>query len=318
MPTSYGDLRTAVSAYISRQPGCFVQFDADMLLRAINNAKNYCQRALDFEKAKVFGQLSVNLTSGGDLEDAVIFGTSDPLIVKSIVNAFLQMPGTATQFPIAIESRDSHIHRLKRRFEHVHSLVSINDTREANTAYPLTLVQYGNKLYLVPNDPPTFAGASTVTVYFDAIEWIPDFSNSVVTGATSDTVVNQLVDDGADFNDPDAQVLPGDLVVNFTTNLQAVTRRVLDDNTLLLDKDIFQTDGDEYQVFTVVTPAQSQFLLDFCFDYMLFRTLFELNFFIKEDVRVNISEKLLSDIWENVIKWNATFIANTVDDVTLD
>lgn len=63
--------------------------------------------------------------------------------------------------------------------------------------------------------------------------------------------------------------------------------------------------------------SHQQFLLDYCFDILLYRSIMELNFFLKEDERVNVSNAQWTTAWNNVINWNATIFGNTTD-VSLD
>jgi len=63
---------------------------------------------------------------------------------------------------------------------------------------------------------------------------------------------------------------------------------------------------------------QSDFLLDFAFDWLMYRAIYELNFFLKEDERVMISTKLINDAWDAIVKWNSELVAASVDDVDLD
>lgn len=74
-------------------------------------------------------------------------------------------------------------------------------------------------------------------------------------------------------------------------------------------------------VFPWMTPyttgAETDFLLDYCFDYMLFRTISELNFFLKEDQRVVLSSQVVDDAWKSLTAWNAAIVEQS-DDVSLD
>jgi hypothetical protein len=85
---------------------------------------------------------------------------------------------------------------------------------------------------------------------------------------------------------------------------------------LTLSADII-TSGQAYSI-AYVDATQTNFLLDYCFDFMMFRSIYELNFYLKEDSRVELSDKLMENIWDNVQKWNATIIGNTVSDNNLD
>ncbi|MBX7157217.1 MAG: hypothetical protein K1X66_02355 [Verrucomicrobiae bacterium] len=52
----------------------------------------------------------------------------------------------------------------------------------------------------------------------------------------------------------------------------------------------------------------TDFFLEYCKDFMLFRSISELNFFIKDDERVAISQKKLDEAWQSVIKWDGELV----------
>jgi hypothetical protein len=67
-----------------------------------------------------------------------------------------------------------------------------------------------------------------------------------------------------------------------------------------------------------VTGEENDFLLDYCFDWLMYRSIYELNFFLKEDERVSVSERLMADAWDAVVKWNNELQEANVDDNNLD
>lgn len=64
--------------------------------------------------------------------------------------------------------------------------------------------------------------------------------------------------------------------------------------------------------------TENDFLLDNCFDWMMFYCISQLNFYLKEDERVAISEKMLEDTWDSMVKWNTELIMSSVDTTSLD
>lgn len=56
------------------------------------------------------------------------------------------------------------------------------------------------------------------------------------------------------------------------------------------------------------STVQTDFLLEYCSDYLLYRMITELNFFLKEDQRVSISQAKMTEAWTNVIAWNDCLI----------
>ena len=67
-----------------------------------------------------------------------------------------------------------------------------------------------------------------------------------------------------------------------------------------------------------VTGTENDFLLDNAFDWMMYRTLYELNLYLKEDERIPINAKFMEDGWQSIVTWNDQLIAANVDDVDLD
>lgn len=311
---NYSTLKNAIGAYMTRALGTFVVGSEDMLLRAVNNAKNYCQRAVDFEKAREFAELSINLSGGGILSNATRLSSGNPIIIKSIEHAFIVDPGSAIEIPIEIVSRDSYVAKLKRRYDQPSSVQEATINASFNTDSRIQFVQYGNLIYLSPNAPSIFGGLQNITARFDILEWLPDFYTIPYTGTATSTSPNQLVDSTATFIGSGIGI--GDVVRNINTSSRAIITALVSDSTLQLSADIF-TSGDVWRA-EVIDPTQTNFLIDFCFDFMLFRSIYELNFFLKEDVRVPVSEKTLLDIWNNVVMWNATIVANSTNDATLD
>ncbi len=62
----------------------------------------------------------------------------------------------------------------------------------------------------------------------------------------------------------------------------------------------------------------TDYFLEYCEDFIKFRTIYELNFMLKEDLRVPLSKTALEDSWESVRKWDSSIITGSVDDANLD
>lgn len=65
-------------------------------------------------------------------------------------------------------------------------------------------------------------------------------------------------------------------------------------------------------------PMQEDFLLSYCTDFMLLKTLSLLNFHLKEDERVVLTGTELRHAWETLVSWDANMIYNSVDETSLD
>jgi len=59
--------------------------------------------------------------------------------------------------------------------------------------------------------------------------------------------------------------------------------------------------------------TENDFLLDYCFDYMMFRTIAELNYFLKEDQRVQLDVPLVQSAWDSLKAWNAAYVGQYAD-----
>lgn len=66
-----------------------------------------------------------------------------------------------------------------------------------------------------------------------------------------------------------------------------------------------------------VNDIDTDFMLKYCADYLLYRSVRELNYYLKEDSRVQISNSVMTEAFQSLIAWNAS-LANDDDDLTLD
>lgn len=64
-----------------------------------------------------------------------------------------------------------------------------------------------------------------------------------------------------------------------------------------------------------VNPTDTNFLMDNCQDWLMYRTLAELNFFLKASDRFAITDKMLADSWQSVVDWNGS-LEDMGDDVS--
>jgi len=70
-----------------------------------------------------------------------------------------------------------------------------------------------------------------------------------------------------------------------------------------LESDATSIDGRK-----VTDPYLTDFILDDCYDYMLWRTIVELNVFLKDDDQVGVSQSKMTEALENIRQWNADLI----------
>jgi hypothetical protein len=64
-------------------------------------------------------------------------------------------------------------------------------------------------------------------------------------------------------------------------------------------------------------PEHSNFLFDYGFDWLMYRSIVELNFFIKEDERFQVSAKMLDDAWRSLCAWDTSLVSPTETEIEL-
>lgn len=243
MPNTSAQLKTAVAGFMQRDPSVFIRgtgvSQVDVLLLAMNNARLYAERLVDFELAKDQVDFpDVSLTDGVDMSTAVLHGTTTPADVKKIVVPYLPL-ADGTNYPVDLWTKRAWSDKLKRRYESARP-TDTSDYAQLTEA-PFVVIQNGTTLMVAPADTTAFP-SSTFTLSADCYLWLP----------------------------------------------------------------------------TYVTGTESDFLLDKCFDWMLFYCVSQLNFFLKEDERVQLSAAILKDTWDALVNWNNTLMTANTDDIDLD
>lgn len=61
----------------------------------------------------------------------------------------------------------------------------------------------------------------------------------------------------------------------------------------------------------LVQNEDTNFLLHYGFDYLMYRSILELNFFIKEDERFQVSMAMLGESYQSLLGWNAELVSIT-------
>jgi hypothetical protein len=67
-----------------------------------------------------------------------------------------------------------------------------------------------------------------------------------------------------------------------------------------------------------VADDDEDFFLTDCQDFLLMRSIYQLNLFVKEDVRVPISVKAMQEMWESVVMWDSNIVSSTTHENNLD
>jgi len=279
---------------------------------------------VDFELSRVMIDVpNVSLSTGGSLDDALLHDDGvTPINVKKIIKAFVTFAGETNTFPIAFYSRNSWLRRVQRNWERIRPIDPAIFFSPANKniewwtqeyfgiVQQFAAIQMARRVYLVPADEKA-VGAQTITMYFDVYQWLPPYGQEPVIGVASSTVVGKLVNTVGDFVNQDVKI--GMVVSNTTTGASATITAIENGTTLDLNANIFAS-GDGY---SILTADEQDFLLESCFDWLLYRSVYELNWFLKEDERVNVSRDLMGDAWNAMRAWNENLISQGTDDTDL-
>lgn len=320
MPThkTLFDLQDAIAGYLNRQPSTFVTGGKDNLLRSINNAKDYVQRAIDFELAKVSILVRhVDLLHGGSLKHAVLFehpeyGAPWPPPWDTDGVGGLPRPEFPNEqtpdgcFPsqwqpwICQCGCHRHVSECNRGWQLLETSWRTYSPVFRDKPVDVKRVLRGY-LPFINNSGVAPIGIISKQEWASRRKRLSDEFTSLrlneakaMLAATGFAIV---LDGTRFFIDPQSpQVFGGQAVMN--VYFDAI--RWLED-------------------FDPLKGCQEhlQFLLDYCFDILLYRSLAELNIFLKEDERVVITKTAWDEAWRNVVLWNATTEGNTVD-VSLD
>lgn len=233
-----------VAAYVNRPLNTFMQGSpaVNLLRVAINNAKKWAQRQMDFELARTSVLVSVDVNLGGALTSATALDGVTPVVINRIERAFLgygqpgQPPNTLSFRPISVTSKQHAAFRQKRVWDGV----GLNTSNPHPTFVAIrepALIRQGQTVYISPTSPNE--QGSVVQVGLDVVAWLADYDD---------------------------------------TN-------------------------------------QNDFFIDQCGDWLMYRSIRELNFFLKDANRVTVTSGLVSEAWDNLVQWNGSL--STDDDNTL-
>lgn len=288
-----------------------------MLLQACNNARLYAERMIDFELSRVSVRVNnVSLLDGASLDDAVLASdNSTPVSVKKIKKAFIQFTGNSNTLPISFYSRDKWLRRVQKNWERLGPLewpVLRDQTLEQclGLIQQFAVVQMGKQIYLTPASRDSVG--ETFTLFFDVLQWLPSYGQEEVIGTATSTVAGKLTSTVGDFVNQGVKI--GYVVRNTTDGTSATIIAIESATTLLLNADIF-TSGETYSILVV---DEEDFLLESAFDWLLYRAVWELNFFVKDDERVQIARDLINEAWQAIRGWNENLISQSTDDSDMD
>jgi hypothetical protein len=275
------EFKQAAGAFVGRDPEYFLlnadgSQGADKLLIAVNNAKAFLQRQIDFEYARTWVDLTyiteIGAGEGIRLQDAVRQYTSCPVNVKKVINLFTPH-GYARLLPLRQKTFRGVTEMVRGSFERNGDLW-MPDCRESYAQYApcgqhnVWTAVWGHTF----RDPIYYQHGRTLYMY-------PKPNGFDQQQQNSPAVPNlPFVADVVEFLPPYENAASG-----LESNLSGVEGKP-------------------------ACPYITDFILDMCYDYMLWRTIVELNVFLKDDDQVGVSQTKMTEALENIRQWNADLI----------
>jgi hypothetical protein len=334
-----------VAAYMNRTPDSFTNNGVDILLGAANRAKLAAQKLLDFELARSSVDVVVDLMNGGDLSTAVFHGTNIIAPVMKLERAYVQYQVAPTvSRPADLISRERFYQRFNAAWERVmFDPTKVRDTVTVYADVPVVIRQ-GNTVYVWPNDVNLWQNVSNPTINFDAVLWAQPYgANKIVTvtnlgeGNLNPNVCGVYNEVGT-FNTQTLYMMQGTIqtmgvnyFIWFNGSEWLLTDRLASTFPFSFVPQVISpiidgtyTAGVNCTGAVQLTSGMStcgvdeDFFLNECQDWMLYQTIRELNFFLKDAQRVTITDKVLSDAWGAVVSWNESITEGGVDDYSLD
>jgi hypothetical protein len=91
------------------------------------------------------------------------------------------------------------------------------------------------------------------------------------------------------------------------------------DATRLNNADPITVRFDIYQWLPDYTvAADTDFLIQHCWNWMLLRSVYQLNFFLKDDLRIPLSDKVMEREWQTIVAWDSNLVVANSTDADLD
>lgn len=330
----YPTFKTSVEAYMLRSSAALTKDGVDLVLLAANKAKLWAQRQLDFELAKTSVDMTINSTDGGLLSTATDHFSGNPVAVNKIERAFISYDSGQGYRPIELADRTTQVRRLTAAWEGVeYSATRRNYPQNYGMLMP-TLVRQANRVYVWPNTTEVFPNG-TAAIALDVVQWMPEYTQpaDVVTlsGVTSPVTAGTYTLFGT-YNDNNVysasvsgtryylwrEIVSGGWIVSATIGDASASPRWNGPTTDAVDGSYAPTGGTGTITITSATPAiDTDFFLDYCHDWMLYKTCMELNLFLKDAQRVAIDAGMVDAAWLSVVSWNDTLM-NSDTQVNLD
>lgn len=332
------DLKNEVAGYLNRDVATLTAQagGVDITLRAINDAKRWAQRTEDFEMARCAADLTVDLLNGAPLSGAVLHGTSTPVSINKIERAFVTASSTYSR-PIELISRNQMVKRLGRAWEL--NVPWSEWTQNGPWSVPCTFpvaVSWGGFLYIWPPGSVAFPqNATTQLVSLDIVQQMPEYvdaGTAVVTQGTGSVDTSGTYTARGTLNGQAFYANSGYTFFIYYDGTNWINSAVfgpaLTGNCYFLASGSpmgsYGGHGTYSGVPTIAygTPAAggvtTDLFLDTCHDFLLFKAVKALEYFVKDSQRAMITQKMIDDAWLSVTTWNAKIGDANSDEITLD
>lgn len=184
-------LRVKIATYLEKEPDDFLitrtvheppgppeTITYDLLLDAINQAKQHALQYHDFEYAKTSVDALVDLTNGVPISPLPLHGTGTLVTVKKVLRAYIA-DGYGGVRPIKFVSRDWQVADAAQRWNGVpYPWAPVQrDMPSYPTFYEVYLTQQANILLLYPNSQ-VVTPQNPLPLVLDVIRYFPDYTET--------------------------------------------------------------------------------------------------------------------------------------------
>jgi hypothetical protein len=174
-----GQIKKSIANKLQKDVCDFTINEVDELLVAMNNARLFAEQTHDFEKSKKLVELTISSPQGTDLSQALLWGTTTPVKVKSILNVCIAGDDGSLR-PIDFRKRDTVLAEM-RKVRRVGAQYFMGryppdwTTLENATDFSVReVMQYANTVLM---RPMLQSGTGSLKLVMEAYTWYDDYTH---------------------------------------------------------------------------------------------------------------------------------------------
>lgn len=338
MSATFTEFRAKIAAYMGRDASTFIVNGVDLILDAANTAKREAQRSIDFAYLRTQADVIVDLTTGGDLTTAVVSGGVQGVSVNRIVNGYINF--NANLRPIEIVSQTALAQRIGRIYDRNIGWAQWSNFKDLTVPATPMLVRDNQKISLWPTNQTFFGTSNPITVTMDVVQYATDYFPTTLNqinvvnsgdingplelGQSTFNQVGTLDNQALYFCDANQfwiQFMDVPPVFGSTPNgtpCWVITPSLYDfhlcwvsnpnANPLTPNQWLpfgFTATGNvSSDRLDIDAAIAADFFLTDCDEWLTNSVLRKLHYFVRQDDRFIVTQKMLDDSYANMVAWN--------------